>query len=111
MYLEVYSGGEEVESEDCFDGGCVGGVWSSVVRVEGAPVLEVGDGLFDGPAEFVDRGVVVSGFLGDFLAGSFLFRGDHSASGVALVGDELGGVSSLEEPAGVDRGHVMSTAG
>lgn len=29
----------------------MGGVWSSVVRVEDAPVLEVGDGLFDGPAE------------------------------------------------------------
>lgn len=78
--------------------------------MEDAPGFEVGDGLFDGPSEFVDRGVVVSGFLADLAGCRFSLRRGHSASEVALVRDELGGVSSVEEVVGVDCGHVMGAA-
>lgn len=110
QYREVYSGGEDVEAEYCFDGCGEGCVWAVVVGVEDAPGFEVGDGLFDGPSELVDLGVVVPDSFRHGFPCWFLLWGGHSAPGVAFVGDELGWVSSFEDGVGVERCDIVGVA-
>ena len=77
-FLEAYSWGVgEYYSECCCDGVREGVDGSSVTGLEGVPVFEVGDGLFDSPSDFSDGPVVDLVRFGLGWACWFLGGGDQ----------------------------------
>ena len=97
----LFTSRKEVESDDGFEHALVLFCWCSVSAAflaEHAPCLEVGDGVFDGGADFAERGVEL-GLAGGQLATGSSFDGDDLNaldSDVAQVcgggdGGELGG--------------------
>ena len=100
-----------MEAGDGGDGGgeCV--VWSSVVGVGDFPGFEVGDCLFDDPADLVDVAVGCLLAVGEGAVGESFCRCEQAASDVAFVGDYLGGVESGEDVVGVEGDDVVGRTG
>ena len=67
----------------------------------------MGDGPLDDLADLVDALVGLLRRLAQFAVGGLLVGRDHSPSDIALVGDPPGGIDSLQQPGGVQGGHVV----
>src|SRR4051812_48724065 len=85
---------EEVESDDGFEHALVFFCWCSVPAAflaEHAPCLEVGDGVFDGGADFAERGVELGLAGGQLPTGNSFDRDDLNALDTDIAQVSCGG--------------------
>lgn len=109
---EGYSRGlfEKVECDDRGDCLGEGGEGASVVGVEDAPVLEVGDGSFDVVADRVHVFTEVVFPFEGVAVGAFSEGGDHSQADVAFVAEPVLRFHALEDAAGAKRCDVVAVS-
>nr|WP_249028149.1 hypothetical protein [Rathayibacter tritici] len=101
---------EKVECDD--RGDCLGdgGEGSSVIGVEDAPVLDVGDGSFDVVVDRVHVFIEVVFPFEGVAVGILSDGGEHSQTDVARVADPVLGFHALEDAADAKRSDVVAVS-